>query len=156
MSGSDAAGMALSRDQGGATRLLMYHKQDISARTRFLRLAGPSVCAFGGRPRLAQVLDAQEVVSHNVIHHPGPLLNCAEQALGIGSGGLRLESDFTALVDIPGRIFTIYLARFTSIDPSFEAVERLDCRFVELTAARDLPPAELELLRRAYVHVMEG
>jgi len=36
------------------------------------------------------------------------------------------------------------------------AAERIGGRFVALTEVRDLPPAQLELLRRAYACIMEG
>ena len=55
---------------------------------------------------------------------------------------------------MPGGPLSIYLLRLQSIDPPFGAAEQVGGCFVELTGARDIAPVELELLRRAYVHVM--
>jgi hypothetical protein len=138
------------------TRLIMYHKQVTSAMTRFLRMPDGGVCAFEPLPPMAQMVEEDDdIASPTVKTHPASLLSRAEQWLGLPAGGLELDSEFSALVDIPGGAQTVYLARFTSIDPPHDEVGRVGGRFVVLTETRDLPPAELLLLGRAYKVIME-
>ena len=59
-------------------------------------------------------------------------------------------------VDVPNGPEVVYLARFTTTDPPYHEVEQADCKFAALTEFRGLPPAELELLRRAYQVIMGG
>jgi hypothetical protein len=86
--------------------------------------------------------------------HPGIYLRSAEAALGLESGGLALEADFSASVDTPDGTIRVRLATFTSIDPPFELAERLGGKFIAITEARGCPPAEMELLRQAYTALM--
>lgn len=136
------------------TRLIMVHKQSTSARTRFLQLAYGGVCAFEGLPKLAQVLEGDEIPAEKVALHPGGLAREAERRLGLAPGSLEMEGEFRACVDTSEGPLWIFLARFTTIDPPFEAVEADGARFIELTQARGMPPAELLLLRRAYEQLM--
>ncbi|MDD3517474.1 MAG: hypothetical protein PHQ14_03915 [Chromatiales bacterium] len=135
-------------------RLILYHKQSTSARTRFLRLADSGVCAFEALPPLSSVMDTPAATG--VLRHPADLLRAAEERLGLARGGLEIDAGFRAQVDTPDGPVMIHLARFTGIDPPFDAAERIGGRFVALTEVRDLPPAQLELLRRAYACIMEG
>lgn len=139
-------------------RLIMYHKQSTSARTSFLRLGNGGVCAFEPFPTLAQVLGDGEsnIDTPSVINHPAPLIAKVEQQLGMAANSLVAEREFLEQVDIPGKIVTVYLARFTTMDPPHQIVATTGCRFGLLTEFRDLPPVELELLRRAYKVIMGG
>ena len=51
---------------------------------------------------------------------------------------------------------TVYLARFTLLDPPHKLLESRNLKLKTLTELRRQSPAEMELLRRAYVKVMEG
>ena len=102
-----------------STRLIMYHKQFTSARTRFLMLDHDGVCAFDSLPPLAQVLERKEMPPEKVAQHPATLISQAEQALGLSRGGLELETGFRVRVDVPGGTIGVFLARFTAIDPPF-------------------------------------
>lgn len=134
-------------------RVILYHKQSTSARTRFLRHAYDSVCAFEPLPDSARL---RERDAGGVAWHPAATVTGAEKRLGLSSGGLEVQTEFIATVDAGDEPLPVFLARFTSIDPPFELAAALDCRFIDLTQARDLPPVELALLRRAYEVVMGG
>lgn len=135
-------------------RLILVHKQGTSARTRFLRYAD-GIVAPEPFPKLAQVLGEDEVADGaSVVAHPAALLRQVAEGLGLGAGDIVLESDFRAHVDTPQGVAPIYLGRVTTIDPPFAAAEKAGARFIAITEARDLPPSELELLRRAYECVM--
>jgi hypothetical protein len=128
-----------------APRLILFHKQKTSARTRFLRFAD-TVLAFGPLPVSAQL--AAEAGS--VRPHPAAHLHAAEQKLGLPAGSLEAIPDFSHDVDTPDGAVPVLLAAFTSIDPPFAAVEAIGGRFVAITEARGLPAVELDLLRKAY------
>jgi hypothetical protein len=143
-----------------APRLILYHKQSTSARTRFLRFAD-SMLAFSPLPPKSAVREEGSPQS-NIVAHPAPFLRQAEQHLGLAQGALRAEADYYAEVDTgvgtgvdnPGGTVAILLAEFTAIDPPFEAAEAVGGRFVAITEARDLPAVELELVRRAYTVIL--
>jgi hypothetical protein len=107
-----------------APRLILFHKQKTSARTRFLRFAD-TVLAGGPVP-------------------------AAEQRMALPAGSLEVVADFQMAVDTAYGPVPVLLAGFTSIDPPFAAAEAIGGRFVAITEARGLPPEELELLRHAY------
>ncbi len=141
----------------GQVRLVMYHKQATSARTRFLRLPSVGVCAFGGLPQLSSVVERKALAQRKEVRpHPAAMVTWAERLLSLPSGSLEVEGEFAELVDVPEGPLWIFLARFTSIDPPFEQAEAVSGRFVDLTQSRDLPAPQLELLRRVYCHVMGG
>jgi len=133
-------------------RLIMYHKQSTSARTRFLRLAYGGVCGFEPLPKLSEL--AAEDPPTKVATHPAALVRDAEQRLGLPAGGLELESGFRCRVDSAGEATQVFLARFTAIDPPFEVAAAQGGAFIDLTQARGLPPVELQLLRRAYEAIL--
>ncbi len=135
------------------SRLIMYHKQATSGRTRFVKMPHGGVSAFEPLPVPSQLMDeAQE----SVVNHPARLVSDAEQQLGMASGSLEVDRDFQAWVDVAGGPIQVFLARFTTIDPPFAEIEQLGGQFINLTDGRGLVPTELELLRLAYESVMEG
>lgn len=129
----------------GTARLILFHKQTTSARTRFLRFAD-TVLAFGPLPAPANV--AAE--AGPVRPHPAAYLRAAEQKLVLPAGSLEAVPDFSHDVETPDGTVPVLLAAFTSIDPPFAAAEAIGGRFVAITEARGLPPVELDLLRKAY------
>ena len=137
-------------------RLIMFHKQKTSARTRFLCLGNGSVCGFEPLPRLAELLDAEFGDDAKVVLHPGALVHGAETRLGLPAGSLEAMGDFHARVDVAGGPLSIYLAGFTTEDPPFAAADAQGGRFIELPEARQLPPSELQLLRLAYEYLLGG
>ncbi len=132
-------------------RLLLAHKQKTSARVRFLRFPH-GVCAFAALPKLSTVFE--DPPASQVENHPSLYLRSAEAALGLDNGGLALEAEFSASVDTPDGPIRVRLATFTSIDPPFEAAEKVGGKFIAITEARGCAPAELELLRQAYTALM--
>jgi hypothetical protein len=135
----------VSHDAGSVPRLILFHKQKTSARTRFLRFAD-TVLAFGPLPAAAKL----NVEPGSVRPHPAAHLHAAEERLSLPAGSLEAVADFQMDVDTPDGIVPVLLAGFTSIDPPFAAAEAIGARFAPITEARGLPPVELELLRHAY------
>jgi len=132
-------------------RVMLYHKQATSARTRFVCFAGDSVLGFESVATLAQLDDAK---AGNTRLHPAAILRETEQRLGLPQDSLQAEPQFQHGIDVPGGVVQVLLASITSIDPPFAAVEQAGGRFIDLTQARGLPPVELELLRHAYELVL--
>jgi len=130
---------------GEAPRLILFHKQKTSARTRFLLFAD-TVLAFGPLPASATLC----AETGSVRPHPAAHLRAAEERLSLPAGSLEPVADFHADVVTPDGTVPVLLAGFTSIDPPFAAAEASGARFAPITEARRLPPVELELLRRAY------
>jgi hypothetical protein len=131
---------------GGNCRLILFHKQKTSARTRFLLFADTAL-AFGPLPASAA---AQPVEATGLRLHPAARLQDAEQRLGLPAGSLEAVSDFHLEVPTDEGSVPVLLAAFTSIDPPFAAAEACGGRFAAITEARGLPPVELALLRHAY------
>jgi hypothetical protein len=135
-------------------RLIMYHKQSTSARTRFLMLPYGGVCAFDGLPKEAQLLRGGQGSTEKVAFHPGAMAGEAVRKLCIPSGSLEIVGTFRAKVDVSDRCLNIFLARFTSIDPPFASVEINGAKFIDITQIGRLSPVELLLLRQAYEEIL--
>jgi hypothetical protein len=134
-------------------RVIFYHKQATSARTRFLKFATESVCGFEPIPMPATLLE-QDVST--MVNHPTPILNDAEKRLQLPAGSLKAEGEYRLTVEVPGSKIQIILGEITTMDPPFEEVEKVGATFIDLTQARGLPGIELELLRSAYELVLGG
>lgn len=135
--------------------MILVHKQGTSARTRFLRYAD-GIVAPEPFPKLAQVLDETERSGDAaVLTHPAMLVRQVAEGLGIDADDIEVETEFRSNVDTPQGVAPIYLGCITTIDPPFDAAEKIGARFIAITEARDLGPSDLELLRRAYDCVME-
>lgn len=134
-------------------RIILFHKQATSARTRFLRFAGGTVCGFEPLPKNAELMEEE---GGRIARHPGATVTAAERRLGLPAGSLEAEGTFRAQVAGRDGPFTIFLAGFTTIDPPFAAASAVGATFIDLTDARTLPPVELALLRRAYELLLGG
>jgi hypothetical protein len=130
---------------GGEPRLILFHKQKTSARTRFLLFADTAL-AFAPLPATAALADQAGPVRP----HPAAHLHATAQRLSLPAGSLEAVPDFAVDVDTAQGVMPVLLAGFTSIDPPFAAAEAIGARFAPITEARGLPALELELLRRAY------
>lgn len=139
-------------------RFILYHKTPTSGRTVFFRQEQGGVCVFKDLPALAQVVDdiIRPATENDVITLPAPLLKDLTEWLELDTDDIEIDSEFYEKVDVAGGPITVYLIRFKNIDPPLEAAQRVGGKFVLLTEMRDLAPAELELLRRAYMAIMEG
>ena len=136
-------------------RLILVHKQRTSAMVRFLRFED-GIVAPEPFPKLSQVLgEGEGHRDEGVVVHPSMLVDQAAHRLGLDQGEIAVETDFLSNVDTPDGVSVIYLGRITTIDPPFDAADKIDARFINITEARDMSPSELELLRRAYLCVME-
>jgi hypothetical protein len=134
-------------------RLIIYHKHPTSARTRFFKLSHGGVCGVEPLPVPAQLLDPPDT---SVVSHPAKLVGEMEKALGLAAGGLEVDGEFHAWVDVARGPIEVFLARFTDFDPPFEAIDEAGGELIDLAGGRSLAPVELELLRKAYECVMEG
>lgn len=134
-------------------RLIMYHKQATSARTRFLKLDYGGVCGFGALPEEAALAE-RTVEDGKLVSHPAFLIRDAERRLGLPGGSLEAEGGYRCKVSSPEGATEVFLARFTAIDPPFEEAEAQGAAFIDLTQARGLPQVELALLRLAYEKIL--
>lgn len=131
-------------------RLLCFHKQGTSARTRFVRWPH-GMLAFEPLPAEARLLDEKSAPgSACVRRHPAAVLADAAARLGMPADALRAETEFDAVVATPEGEVPILLVHFASLDPPFAVVEKHGGRFIAITEARDVSPLELQLLRKAY------
>jgi hypothetical protein len=89
-----------------------------------------------------------------VVTHPASVVREAETRLGLPNGSLEAEPGFRCKVAAGDGRTEVFLARFTSIDPPLEAARAQGNSFIDLTQARELPPIELALLRRAYEAIL--
>ncbi len=135
------------------SRLILYHKQTTSARTRFLRLSYGGVCAFDALPETSELVPPGEGPG-SLVSHPARLVRAAEQRLGVAPGSLAPEPEFRFRLRGADGEMEVLLARFTAIDPPFESANAAGGAFIDLTQARGLPPLELALLRLAYEQIM--
>ena len=133
-------------------RLLLFHKQGNSARTRFVRF-GDSLLAFAPLPQGA-LLRAEDAAPGKPVPHPAALLKLAEGKLGLPGGSLQFEPEFSATLDTPQGEVPVLLAGFTTLNPPFVAADSVGGRFVALTEMRGLPALELDLVRRAYTVIL--
>ncbi|MDD1620060.1 MAG: hypothetical protein LUQ11_01170 [Methylococcaceae bacterium] len=137
-------------------RLMLYYKGDISALTLFTQQGNGSICFPEPLPALSEILEEDHPESTIVTIHPATLVNAINQQLQLDNDLLRAEPGFCEQVDAPGGVITIYMARFMLLDPPHKLMQCRDCKMRTLPELRGRPPAEMELLRRAYVQVMEG
>jgi hypothetical protein len=137
-------------------RLLLYYKGDISALTLFAQHSNGSICFPEPLPALSNALEEEEFEETKVNLHPAMLVNNINQLLKLDNDLLKAEAGFSEQIDTPAGIITVYMARFMLLDPPHKLMESRDCRMRTLPELRTRPPAEMELLRRAYVKVMES
>lgn len=137
-------------------RLLLVYKGDISALVLFAQQAAGSVCFPHALPALSSPLEPDECAYQTVSAHPALLISRISQRLNLHSDLLQLEPGFSEPVDAPGGVIRVYMARFMLLDPPHKLMQTRDCRMRTLPELRGRPPAEMELLRRAYVKLMEG
>lgn len=148
-------GQSVTHNPLAKTRLIMYHKSGSSGMTKFLRQDNKTVCAFSALPILSTVLDKHErPIDEKILSHPSPLIKQAAEWLGMEQASFELDSEYCEKVDVADGPLTVYLVRFKTIDPPQANAEKVGGRFITLTEAVGLPPAEMELLRRAYEVIM--
>jgi hypothetical protein len=137
-------------------RLILYYKGDISALMLFAQQKNGSICFPEPLPLLSSTLDSKQPSDSNIHLHPAMLLNAMNQLLQLDDDLLRIDGGFSEQVDTPKGSITVYMARFTLLDPPHQLMQSRQCKMQTLPALRNSHPAELELLRRAYIHAMES
>ena len=137
-------------------RLLLFYKGDISALTLFAQQLNGTVCFPTPLPKLSLALDADETKINTISMHPATLVSAINQHMHLDIDLLRAEPGFCEQVDAPGGIITVYMARFMLLDPPHSLLANHACQMKTLPELRGRPPAEMELLRRAYTLLMEG
>lgn len=135
-------------------RFILYYKGDISALILFAQQANGSICFPKSLPKLSSIFDENQPLSGNVHTHPAMLLNKINQLLKLDHDLLRIESGFSEQVDTADGVVIVHLARFIVLDPQHQLMQKRHCKMQTLSALRNQPPAELELLRRVYQKVM--
>jgi hypothetical protein len=135
-------------------RLLLYYKGDISALILFAQHSNGSICFPEPLPALSSALEPEEFVVGKVSTHPATLVNNINQHFQLDNDILRVEPEFSEQIDTAGGIITVHMARFMLLDPPHKLMQSRDCRMRTLPELRGRPPAEMELLRRAYSKVM--
>ncbi|MGR8980072.1 MAG: hypothetical protein ACU84H_08290 [Gammaproteobacteria bacterium] len=137
-------------------RLMLFYKGDISALMLFAQQSSGSVCFPEPLPVLSGALETEDFQTDKVRLHPAMLVNHLNKLLLLDDDLLRIEAGFCEQIDTPGGVITVHMARFMLLDPPHKLMQSRDCRLRTLPELRGRPPAEMELLRRAYVSVMES
>jgi hypothetical protein len=135
-------------------RLLLYYKGDISALMLFAQHSSGSICFPEPLPALSSALEPEDFAIGKVSTHPAMQVNNINRLLQLDNDLLRVEPEFSEQIDTPGGIITVHMARFMLLDPPHKLMQSRNCRMRTLPELRGRPPAEMELLRRAYTKVM--
>lgn len=137
-------------------RLLLFYKGDISALMLFAQQDNGNICFPNALPALSSVMEVDDIRQEKVTLHPSLLLAEINRLLNLDEDILRLETGFSEAVNVPGGTITLHMARFMLLDPPHRLMHSRGCRLRTLPELRGRPPTEMELLRRAYVKVMEA
>jgi hypothetical protein len=137
-------------------RCILYHSQNTSARTLFLRHASGSVIAPEPLPFLSTLIEDDEAntESPEVFLHPAALIHEYSSQLGLPAGLLQVVTEFHQRVETAAQPLNIYLARFTCIDPPRQLFADSGGKFCAITELRGGHPAEMVLLQLAYQAIM--
>lgn len=146
----------MNAEDPALTRVILFYKGDISALTLFVRHPGGSVCTPLALPKLSAILEEADSAPPVIARHPAALVRSINEAMGFPANFLKAEPGYRERVETPQGIITVYLGRFTVLDPPHALLQTKNCRLLTLMELRSQPPAELELLRRAYTAVMES
>lgn len=137
-------------------RLLLYYKGDISALTLFAQHENGSVCLPEPLPAFSNILDEDSGYASKISVHPAVLVQGINRLLNLDNDLLSGEPGYCEYIDTPKGMITVYMARFKLLDPPHKLMQGLSYKMKTLPELRGRPPTEMELLRRAYVKVMES
>jgi hypothetical protein len=138
------------------SRVIFYYNSAISGSTLFAQHASNSVCSPTPLPSLSSVLDEDEV-SLSIVHTPpADVTSIISHTMKLPAHLLQANTAFREQVDTPEGIITVYLAHFKALNPPHQLMAEKGGKLKTLTELRNSPPVELELLRRAYVLLMES
>jgi hypothetical protein len=138
------------------SRVILYYNGAISGLTLFVQHPDESVCTPSPLPALSSVLEDDEMPQNIDLMAPAKIVSAISKTMGLPANLLQANTGYREQVDTPGGIITVYLAQFNALDPPRQLMAEKGCKFRTLTELRNRPPAEMELLRRAYALVMES
>jgi len=138
------------------SRVILYYNGAISALTLFLQHPDESVCTPSPLPALSSVLEDDEMPLSIAHTPPANIVSAIGNSMGLPDNLLQANTGYREQVDTPSGIITVYLAQFNALDPPRQLMAEKGRTFRTLTELRNRPPAEMELLRRAYALVMES
>lgn len=138
------------------SRVILYYNGAISALTLFAQFPGGSICAPTPLPLLASVLEPNSRSQTIVSAHPASIAGAIGKQLDLPEHLLIAHAGYREQVEVPHGLLTVYLARFDRLDPPHGLMADKGCQLRTLIQLKTQPPAELELLRRAYTLVMES
>ena len=139
-----------------SSRVILYYNGAISALTLFLQHPDESVCSPSPLPALSSVLEEGKIPLTISLMAPADMAASISKIMGLPADLLQANMGYREQVDTPNGIITVYLAYFNVLDPPRQLMAEKGCKFKTLTELRNRPPAEMELLRRAYALVMES
>jgi len=139
-----------------SSRVILYYNGAISALTLFVQHPHESVCTPSPLPAQSSVLEEDEMPLTIANIPPANVVSAISNAMGLPANLLKANTGYREQVDTAGGIITVYLAQFNALDPPRQLMAEKGCKFRTLTELRNRPPAEMELLRRAYALVMES
>ena len=139
-----------------SSRVILYYNGAISALTLFLQHPDGSACSPSPLPALSSVLEEGEMPLTIALMAPADMAANISNIMGLPADLLHANMGYREQVDTPNGIITVYLAYFNVLDPPRQLMAEKGCKFRTLTELRNRPPAEMELLRRAYALVMES
>ncbi len=136
--------------------LILFYKGDISALTLFCQQLDDGAVCFPPLPALSDVVDEDQRQQQENNLLPGSLIQEINRQLQLDDDILHIEPAFYEQIETPDGIASVYMARFKMLDPPHDLMAERGCKMQTLTALIGRPPAEMELLRRAYTAVMES
>lgn len=135
--------------------IILYYKGDISALTLFCQQQDGNIC-FPPLPKLSSFIEEEEQKPLSIDLRPTELIKKVNQQLQLDDDLLVAEPGFCQQVETPKGIEMIYMARFKVLDPPHHLLAASNCKLQPLTALVGRMPAEMDLLRSAYIQLMEG
>jgi hypothetical protein len=139
-----------------SSRVILYYNGAISALTLFLQHPDERFCSPSPLPALSSVLEEGEMTLTISLMAPADMAAAIGKIMGLPTALLQANMGYREQVDTPNGIITVYMAYFNVLDPPRQLMAEKGCKFKTLTELRNRPPAEMELLRRAYALVMES
>lgn len=138
------------------TRVIIFHKHPVSAKVHFIKQAYGGICGFAELPKLATVLEDETPDDENVVQHPQTIAKEVADELKVAQGTVEVVTGYLQYVDTPDGTIKVYLAGMQTHDMPIEALAEKGASPHLITELRGLPPAEMELLQRAYIAIMGG
>lgn len=139
-------------------RVIFFHTQSTSARTRFLYFnERDSVFGFSSLPALSVLIDEQDNSHRQEIAIKQRLDEVSayiQSNIDDSLTRIQINPEFIYLIDAPQQLIVVSLVRFIDIDPPFEIAKKINTDFREITFLRSVPQVELALLQKVYQAIM--